>query len=119
MGSIRDYRSGGDGRVGGDAMSKTNGYGAKVLEGDPEAPSYLETPEFEQFTEKVAKAFAKRKTPPTIGDIYRRIGRDKMHWLADALEALKVEEIGVLPTRYKLVTHEAKDLFADIRTFQI
>ena len=92
-------------------------FNSGVLEELPDPKCYLETPAFQQYVNRVGEVIAKR--PATIGDVLRKVGRDRIEWLADALEALKVEEIGVLPTRYKLVTYTAKDLSGEIRKWNV
>lgn len=40
--------------------------------------------------------------PMTIGDIHRRLGRERMRWTMAALEWIGVEVIGVPPTRFAI-----------------
>ena len=90
-------------------------------------PTYLDREPFKAYCELVGAviytAHERGERPVCTADIHRALGR-KAHreWTADALEALcvsTVEEVGVLPVRYRpnlrpsaelLIIHEQREL---------
>lgn len=71
------------------------------IEDPPTVPSFYDSPEFIRYCGEIQAALVE-SGEMTIGDIHRRVGRERMHWTMAALEQIGVETRGTQPTRFRL-----------------
>lgn len=70
---------------------------------DGTSPDFRESPEFLDYSVHIAVLLWQADRPLSIAEIHAALGEGiRRRWTADALESLKITEIGFLPTRYKL-----------------
>jgi hypothetical protein len=76
---------------------------AKEFDPQPWDETYFETSEFRAYKDAIMHIIFEAAFPVSIGDIHRAFGEKvRRSWTADALESLNcIEEVGLLPTRYK------------------
>lgn len=71
------------------------------IDDPPTVPSFYDSPEFIRYCGEIQAALIECGEM-TIGDIHRRVGRDRIRWTMAALEHIGVETRGTLPTRFRL-----------------
>lgn len=67
--------------------------------------TYLETPPFKDYVRMVRDLFEQLETSATltIAEIHRRLaGEARPRWTMDAIDRLLLEEVAILPGRYRL-----------------
>lgn len=71
------------------------------IDDEPTLPTFYDHPEFIRYCGEIHAALIECGEM-TIGDIHRRVGRERMHWTMAALEQIGVETHGSLPTRFRV-----------------